>query len=105
MYSYSLSLQLLEYQTAILRRDFAAAQAVLPSLPKEQRNRVARFLEGLELKEMAMEVTTDIEHQFDLALQLSKLEVAYSIAQQSDSDQKWKQLGDYALADWRVFIR
>lgn len=43
--SYSLSLSVLEYQTAVMREDFQAAMKILPSIPKEQRTRVAHFLE------------------------------------------------------------
>jgi len=43
--SYSLLLSVLEYQTAVMRRDFATADKVLPTVPKEQRTRVANFLE------------------------------------------------------------
>ena len=46
VYGYSLSLDLIEYQTAILRGDMDAAAEILPSIPKEQRNKVARFLEA-----------------------------------------------------------
>lgn len=43
---YALSLSLVEYQTAVLRGDMDAAEEILPTIPKEQRNRVARFLES-----------------------------------------------------------
>ncbi|TNN31610.1 Coatomer subunit beta' [Liparis tanakae] len=43
--SYALLLSVLEYQTAVMRRDFATADKVLPTVPKEQRTRVANFLE------------------------------------------------------------
>jgi coatomer subunit beta' len=43
---YSLSLSLVEYQTAVLRDDMEAAAEILPSVPKEQQNKVAIFLEG-----------------------------------------------------------
>lgn len=46
VYGYMLSLSLVEYQTAVLRGDMEAAAEILPTIPKEQRNRVARFLEG-----------------------------------------------------------
>lgn len=45
VYGYALSLSLVEYQTAILRGDMDAAAEILPSIPKEQRNKIARFLE------------------------------------------------------------
>lgn len=43
--SYSLLVSVLEYQTAVMRRDFSMADKVLPTIPKEQRTRVAHFLE------------------------------------------------------------
>lgn len=43
--SYSLLLSVLEYQTAVMRRDFETADKVLPTVPREQRTRVAHFLE------------------------------------------------------------
>ena len=46
IFAYSLSLNVVEYQTAVLRGDMDAAAEILPTLPKEQLNKVARFLEG-----------------------------------------------------------
>ena len=46
VFSYALSLSLVEYQTAVLRGDMDAANEILPSIPREQRSRVASFLEG-----------------------------------------------------------
>lgn len=46
IYSYSLSLNVVEYQTAVLRGDMDAAAEILPTLPADQLNKVARFLEG-----------------------------------------------------------
>ena len=46
VFSYSLSLSLVEYQTAVLRGDMDAANEILPNIPKEQRTKVAAFLEG-----------------------------------------------------------
>jgi coatomer subunit beta' len=46
VYAYSLSLAVIDYQTAVLRDDLDAAAELLPSIPADQRNRIARFLEG-----------------------------------------------------------
>jgi coatomer subunit beta' len=43
---YSLALSVIEYQTAVLRGDMATAEQILPTVPKDQRNKVARFLES-----------------------------------------------------------
>lgn len=46
IFNYVLSLALVEYQTAVLREDMEAANEILPTIPKEQRNKVASFLEA-----------------------------------------------------------
>ncbi|KAI9208226.1 coatomer WD associated region-domain-containing protein [Polychytrium aggregatum] len=99
--SYALPLSLIEYQTAILRGDYEHAESVLPNVPADQRNRIARFLEGQNLKEQALVVSIDPEHKFDLAIQLNHLNVAYEIALEVDQEDKWKTVGDCALAAWQ----
>lgn len=94
--SYSLQLSVLEYQTAVMRRDFETADRVLPSVPKEQRTRVAHFLEKQGFTEQALAVSTDPEHRFELSLQLGKLQLAYQLACEAQSEHKWKQLADLA---------
>lgn len=44
--SYALLLAMVEYQTAVVRRDFAAANRILPDIPRDLHNSVAKFLEG-----------------------------------------------------------
>merc|ERR1712154_456351 len=86
--SYQLLLSVLEYQTAIMRRDFDTADRVLPTVPKEQRTRVAHFLEKQGFKKQALAVSSDPEHKFDLAIQLGDLDCAYTLAKESASEQK-----------------
>jgi len=50
-----LSLSVVEYQTAVLRGDMAAAAEILPTLPKDQLNKVARFLEGRGLCSLTLD--------------------------------------------------
>ena len=96
--SFSLLLSVLEYQTAVMRRDFDTADKVLPTIPREQRTRVAHFLEKQGFKTQALAVTCDPEHKFELALQLSELKVAYQLAKEAESEQKWKQLAELATS-------
>jgi len=49
-------------------------------------------------KQQALAVSSDPEHRFDLALQLSNLKVAYEIATETEHEQKWKQLAELALS-------
>ncbi|XP_046891713.1 coatomer subunit beta'-like [Hypomesus transpacificus] len=94
--SFSLLVSVLEYQTAVMRRDFSMADRVLPTIPKEQRTRVAHFLEKQGFRQQALGVSTDPEHRFELALQLGELKVAYQLAIEAESEQKWKQLAELA---------
>lgn len=102
--SYSLSLSVVEYQTVVLRGDMDAAAELLESIPQDQKNKVARFLEGQGYKELALEVATDLEHRFELALALHNLDIALEIAREADSEHKWKQVGDAALAGWNIVL-
>jgi len=95
--SFALLLSVLEYQTAVMRRDFETADKVLPTIPKEQRTRVAHFLEKQGFKKQALAVSTDPEHRFDLAVSLGDLQIAKDIAAENDSEQKWKQLAELAI--------
>ncbi|CAL1264920.1 unnamed protein product [Larinioides sclopetarius] len=95
--SYSLLLSVLEYQTAVMRGDFETAHSVLPSVPWEQRTRVAHFLEKQGFKSQALVVSTDPDHKFELALQLGDLTVAYGLAKDAMNEQKWKQLAELAM--------
>ena len=106
--SFELSLSVLEYQTAVMRKDFETADKVLPTIPKEQRTRVAHFLCTISsiisikflifqgYRQQALAVTLDNEHKFDLALQLGNLKICYDLAVELENDQKWIQLSDVA---------
>ena len=98
IYSFSLLLPVLDYQTAVMRGDFEAADKILPSIPKEHRTRVAHFLEKQGFKVQALAVSSDPEHRFDLALQLKDVKTAYDLALEAQSEQKWKQLAELAMS-------
>ncbi|KAG1901734.1 coatomer WD associated region-domain-containing protein [Suillus fuscotomentosus] len=101
---HSLSSSVVEYQTAVLRGDMNLAADILPTFPEEQLNKVALFLEGRDLKELALQVTTDPDHKFDLSMQLDDLDTAVRIARsvsEPESETKWKAIGDHALMVWR----
>ncbi|KAK5047387.1 hypothetical protein LTR84_006910 [Exophiala bonariae] len=98
--SYSLSTALLSYQTLVLRNDLDAAQELLEDIPADQLNKIARFLEAQGHKELALDVATDPEHRFELALGLNNLAVALEIARESDIQAKWSAVADKALEAW-----
>ncbi|EMT68002.1 Coatomer subunit beta', partial [Fusarium odoratissimum] len=102
--SFGLSLPVLEYQTLVLREDMETAAELLPTIPHDQLNKIARFLEGQGHKELALEVATDPEHKFELALALNELAIALDLAREADADHKWKTVGDAALSAWDVAL-
>lgn len=102
--SFSLSLSVVEYQTLVLRGDMDTAAELLEDIPDDQKNKIARFLEGQGYKEMALETATDPEHRFDLALSLNNLPIALEIARKADVEHRWKIVGDAALAAWDIAL-
>lgn len=103
--SYRVMLAVLQYQTAVMRGDFDAANELLSSIPESEYTTIARFLEAQGFKEEALEVTTDDDHKFDLALELGKIDIAHELMKQTPPDEKnsidtmakWKKLSDAAL--------
>jgi coatomer subunit beta' len=60
-----------------------------------------------ELKTLALQVTTDSEHKFELAIALDELETALEIAKATPSPEneiKWKAVGDTALSRWKFSL-
>jgi coatomer subunit beta' len=74
--SFRVLLSVLQFQTAVVRGDMAAANALVPALPEAEHSTVARFLESQGLKDEALSLTKDPDQKFDLALELGRLEVA-----------------------------
>ncbi|RVW88020.1 Coatomer subunit beta'-2 [Vitis vinifera] len=99
---YTLLLSLIEYKTLVMRGDLERANELLPSIPKEHHNSVARFLESRGMIEDALEVATDPDYRFELAMQLGRLEVAKDIATEVQSESKWKQLGELAMSTGKL---
>ncbi|XP_042049470.1 coatomer subunit beta'-2-like isoform X2 [Salvia splendens] len=95
---YTLLLSLIEYKTLVMRGDLERANKVLQSIPKEHQNSVAHFLESRGMIEDALEVATDPDYRFELAIQLGKLDIAKEIATDAQSEAKWKQLGELAMS-------
>jgi coatomer subunit beta' len=89
--SYKLLLSVLSYQTAVVRKDFIAANSLLPIIPKSEHGAVARFLESQGFKEEALAVSTDVDHKFELAIDLRKIDIAHKVL--VESDEKSHQFG------------
>lgn len=96
--SFSLLLPVLDYQTAVMRGDFEAADKILPQIPKDQRTRVAHFLEKQGFKVQALAVSQDPEHKFELSLTLKDTKTAYELALEAQSEHKWRQLAELAMS-------
>ncbi|GAB7339627.1 hypothetical protein MBLNU457_6220t1 [Dothideomycetes sp. NU457] len=102
--SFALSISVIEYQTLVLRGELESANEMLPDIPDDQKAKIARFLEGQGYKEQALEVATDPEHRFELALGLNQLQIALELAREADVEHKWKTVGDAALNGWNMAL-
>lgn len=63
----------------VLAGALSLAENKLANIPREHHNKLARFLEAQGKKDLALRVTQDPEHQFELAWQLDKLQVRDSV--------------------------
>lgn len=105
--SYKVMLAVLQYQTAVMRGDFDAANELLQGIPESEYTKVARFLESQGFKDEAFAVTTDPDHKFDLALELGQIDMAHALLLETaeedkdstDTLSKWKRLSDAALKE------
>lgn len=98
--SFTLLLTVVEFKTLVLRGELEAAEEVLESIPVDQHNSIARFLESRGLVSDALRIATDPDFKFELAVQLGELDIAREIVEsQGASESKWKQLGELAMSN------
>eukprot|EP00771_Trimastix_marina_P000518 gnl/Trimastix_PCT/1539.p1 GENE.gnl/Trimastix_PCT/1539~~gnl/Trimastix_PCT/1539.p1 ORF type:complete len:882 (+),score=353.69 gnl/Trimastix_PCT/1539:197-2842(+) len=95
--AYTLLAAVLNFQTAVIRGEMERAERILPQIPAEHRDPVARFLDTMGYKEMALSIACDPDHRFELALGMQRLDIASEAAERIDNDEHWRQLGDAAI--------
>jgi coatomer subunit beta' len=95
IYGYTLHISYINYQNAILNGDLESAEKIFSKIPEEIYNQAAKFLDSQGYYELALSITKDEEHQFELYLQTEKLDKAYEVLKNFDSLEKWRQLGNY----------
>ena len=95
--SYTFPQSFVNYQMAILKKDFVSAEKILATIPAEYQERVVNFLEKFELYELCYKICTNLNHKFSLAIKLKKLKDARVLALDQNSTEKWKMVADLAL--------
>ncbi len=95
--SFEVPLTVTEYQSLMVNQQYEKALSILPTIPVKYMDKLAKFLDSIDLKEAAFDLVRDIDHKFELALQLNKINEAYEIAVKENNLNKWKQIGDLAL--------
>ena len=71
---------------------------------QDQLNSVARFLDARGHTTNALEVATDPDYKFELAVQLGRLDTALEIAETADSEGKWRQLSELAMSSGKLQV-
>jgi hypothetical protein len=65
---------------------------------------VAKFLDARDMKREALEIATDNDYRFELAVSLGELGIALELAEESGSELKWRQLGELALSAGKLKV-
>ena len=98
VYAHRLLMSVILYQNAVMNGDVTKAKSLQGEIPESQYGKLAKFLEANGQAEMAFEMTPDLDHKFDLALGLNRVDAAFRIAESSGNSEKWRKVGDIALA-------
>ncbi|GAW80123.1 coatomer complex beta subunit [Plasmodium gonderi] len=103
-YSFFLPITYLQYQKYIMNKDLASADVVLKNIPESLYNKLSLFLEKMGYKNEALNICTDLEKKFELALSIGKLQLCVDIIKDIEQKEnnsfiynKYKGLGDTAL--------
>ena len=99
VYSHVVSLDVLEFQTLTLRGELETAiESILPNIEdKDTLSKIARFLEGQEYYQEALDISPDQDQKFELALKVGQLSLAYELLGDTETEMKWRSLGDTSL--------
>eukprot|EP00834_Sanchytrium_tribonematis_P004279 NODE_202_length_13094_cov_1.571528.p1 type:complete len:704 gc:universal NODE_202_length_13094_cov_1.571528:12923-10812(-) len=88
----------------ILLKFVVSNEADTSQLTEPYKNKLARFLEGLNKHELALDISQDIQHKFDLAIHLKRLNVALQMCELDPSEEKYKLLSQIALQNWEFEV-
>ena len=97
IYTHRLLLSVMNFQVCILNQQIDKARSYLTAIPESFHGKLSKFLELNGQKELAFQLTPDLDHKFELAIGLNHIEVAKKIAQDQESTEKWRKVGDIAL--------
>ena len=97
--SFELQLALIQYKSAIVCGDLGLAESIFAQLPENLHTKIARFLESQGYKAEALEISKDVEHKFELALSMGRLELATEFVSQIKGPTfvQHRLIGDKAL--------
>jgi coatomer subunit beta' len=96
IHAIELNMNVLRYQTAIVRGDIQTATALMENgdIPETFFDELSRFLAKHGHKDLAIQIARDPAFQFQLALELNDLNKAYSLSQ---NEADFKRVGELAV--------
>ncbi|SBS81826.1 coatomer subunit beta, putative [Plasmodium ovale] len=103
-YSFFLPITYLQYKKCIMNKDFVLADTLISNIPESLFNKLSLFLEKMGHKNKALDICTDLEKKFELALSIGNLQLCVDIIKGLENKEnnsfihnKYKGLGDTAL--------
>lgn len=80
--SFELLSTICKYQSLVGSSQLEGAEQLLQKIPEKHYDKLAKFLDQVDLKKEAFQIVKDSDHKFELALSLGNINAAYEIAKQ-----------------------
>lgn len=82
---------------ALNDKDFERVKSILSSMGKTKKKILIKYLVEKGYAELGLDLVTDVEEKFSLAIQSSNFELAFELCSKVNTQEYWKMLGEEAL--------
>lgn len=87
----------IEFKIAICNKEWDKVKKIIKSVTEENKKILIKYLIDKGHAELALEMVTDIDEKFSLAIQASNFELAFELCSKKNTMEAWKMLGEEAL--------
>ena len=83
----------IQFKMALNDRDFERVKSILNSMGNTKKKILIKYLVENGYAELGLDLVTDVEEKFSLAIQSSNFELAFELCSKVNTQEYWKMLG------------